>query len=188
MSRMLNPTELKKRIKSGEVSRQEIFALHTRWELKLGEDSRKELISELLEVIRTTYVPPLQREYLFMGYCPGADLKRRRDEIWLKDGFCNFAFLQSKHQAESFRKVRPNDLIILKKREKFGKTMLIHAWGTVQRLRANADGARWLEVDWTGPLTPLEVPLMGCNSTVNFRSLEQVENHMPDNFWDWLAT
>ena len=30
------------------------------------------------------------------------------------------------------------------------------------------------------------VPLMGCNATVNPRSIESVETDMPEDFWEWL--
>ena len=32
----------------------------------------------------------------------------------------------------------------------------------------------------------LEVPLLGCNSTVNIRSIEQIDENMPEEFWQWL--
>jgi len=189
MASLLDPETLPEKIAAGEISRSKILALHRNLvdRLELVQGDKLRLANDLIAVIRTTYVPPLQSEYLFMGYCPGADIRRRRDEIWIKDGFCNFAFVSSKHQVKNFFKVLPGDLVILKKREKFGKTMLIHAHGKVTSLESNKDGMRYLKVDWRQPQSPLEVPLMGCNSTVNFRTLRQVEDAQTDEFWKWLA-
>ena len=188
MASLLHPDSLQTKITAGEISRSKLLSLHRnlvdRRDLVQGDKQRT--ADALIEVIRNTFVPPLQSNYLFMGYCPGADIRRRRDEIWIKDGFCNFAFVSSQHQVNNFFKVLPGDLIILKKREKFGKTMLIHAHGKVTGLRLNKEGMRYLKVDWTQPQSPLEVSLMGCNSTVNFRSLRQVEDAQTDEFWKWL--
>ena len=189
MASLLNPDTLPKKIAAGEISRSKLLALHrnlvSRRDLIQGE--KLETVDALIDAIRNTFVPPLQAEYLFMGYCPGADIRRRRDEIWIKDGFCNFAFVSSQHQVNNFFKVLPGDLIILKKREKFGKTMLIHAHGKVTSLQSNKEGMMYFKVDWIQPQAPLEISLMGCNSTVNFRTLRQVEDAQTDEFWNWLA-
>ena len=42
---------------------------------------------EILRLIETISVPPLQQQYVFMGYCPGALLENRQDDIWIADGF-----------------------------------------------------------------------------------------------------
>ena len=44
----------------------------------------------------------------------------------------------------------------------------------------------YFRVDWRVPKEFLIVPLMGCNSTVNPRSIENVEREMHEDFWAWL--
>jgi hypothetical protein len=42
-------------------------------------------------------------------------------------------------------------------------------------------------MDWSQQQTVIEVPLMGCNSTVDIRTTEQVESQMPPEFFDCLG-
>ena len=39
---------------------------------------------------------------------------------------------------------------------------------------------------WPMGSSEIEVPLMGCNSTVDVKSREVVENEMPEEFYSWL--
>jgi hypothetical protein len=67
--------------------------------------------------------------------------------------------------------------------------MKLFGHGNVKRvIQAKASGKQYLRVDWIKPEIELEVPLMGCNSTVDVRSIEVVEGSMPAEFWDWLKS
>ena len=142
----------------------------------------------LINLINETAVPELEAEYVFLGYCPGGDLERRLDDIWIADGICKFDFIESKHQHKLFNRIKKPDTIILKKRQEFGSTMRIHAFGKVNKVEeSDMTALTYLRVDWIKPRDFLEVPLMGCNSTVNSRTLKQVEDAMPKDFWAWMA-
>ena len=39
---------------------------------------------------------------------------------------------------------------------------------------------------WSTQKEIIEVPLMACNSTVDIRTIEQVKDVMPDEFYQWL--
>jgi hypothetical protein len=41
-------------------------------------------------------------------------------------------------------------------------------------------------MNWSTQDQIIEVPLMGCNSTVDVRTIEQVEAEMPVDFFSWL--
>lgn len=173
-----------KNVSDGKYNRAELLNLKMNAETYLSE---KPEIFDLLELISNTAVPELELEYVFLGFCPGADLKRRRDTEWIKRGFIDFHFIESKSQMAKFEAIHPPDKIILKKRQKIGKTMIIHAFGEVTH--SNLDKTSGLtnhSVNWKITDDPLEVPLLGCNSTVNIRSIEQVDENMPEEFWQWL--
>ena len=173
-----------KNVSDGKYNRAELLNLKLNAENYLSKNPR---IFDLLELISNTSVPELELEYVFLGYCPGADLKRRRDTEWIEKGFIDFHFIESKSQMARFEAIHPPDKIILKKREKIGKTMIIHAFGEVTH--SNLDRTSGLtshSVNWKITDDPLEVPLLGCNSTVNIRSIEQINENMPEEFWQWL--
>jgi hypothetical protein len=41
-------------------------------------------------------------------------------------------------------------------------------------------------MNWSNQKEIIEVPLMACNSTVDVRSIEQVEDEMLTEFFTWL--
>lgn len=131
---------------------------------------------------------PLDKYYIFMGFCPGADFTRRQDIRWREDGVCDFFFYDSEHQIERFCSILPGDLIILKKIEKFGKTMTLFGHGRVVELLNTVTGDRILKMNWSNQHEVIEVPLLACNETVNVKSPSQVDGVMPQFFWDWLRT
>jgi hypothetical protein len=140
-----------------------------------------------MDAIDTVSVPPLQAEYVFMGYCPGGSLDNRQDDVWIADGICEYDWVSDAIQMTRFYEVMVGDTIILKKRQTYGETMMISAHGKVlKREQSNKTGKRYFRVDWRVPRDFLIVPLMGCNSTVNTRSLKFVEDVMPKDFWGWL--
>lgn len=131
---------------------------------------------------------PQDKYYIFMGFCPGADFSRRQDIRWREEGICDFFFYDSEHQIERFRSILPGDLIILKKIEKFGKTMKLFGHGRVVELLDTVSGDRLLKMAWSHQVEIIEVPLLACNETVNVKSPSQVDGVMPELFWDWVQT
>lgn len=174
------------RIRAGAYTRIELLQMRVNAEnmLRGGNSAAAEIIG----CINKTALPPLQAEYVFMGFCPGADISRRQDQIWIEQGICRFDWPESKVQYRRFRDIMPGDTLILKKREKFGETMKLFAHGTVLSIGED-DGreSRLLRMDWQTPIEPIVVPLMGCNGTVDVRRLSQVEQAMPQEFWAWLG-
>ena len=171
-------------VRTGKLTRANLAKMKENALARLSDNPR---IMELLELINQTAVPSLETEYVFMGYCPGADMDERRDIMWLKDGIIDFAFIESKAQLAKFSAIHKGDKIILKKREEIGVSMIIHAYGEVTDSPvSDATGLTYHRVDWRIKDEPILVPLMGCNATVNSKSIEQVEEAMPQEFWDWL--
>jgi len=121
-----------------------------------------------------------------MGFCPGADFSRRLDTEWKEKGICRFDYLESEHQLEKFSTICKGDLVVLKKREKFGKTMKLYGHGRVSSIAYDKNNVRYLVMDWSPQEMIIEVPLMGCNSTVDVKSIEAVEDDMPEEFYKWL--
>jgi len=123
---------------------------------------------------------------IFMGFCPNAEIANRLDTTWKAQGICTFDFDESTTQMNTFRNICSGDLIILKKVEKFGKTMRLFGHGRVKTTKEGADGRRYLLMDWSTQDRDIEVPLMGCQSTVNLRTMENVEAEMTPEFFVWL--
>lgn len=130
---------------------------------------------------------PADAYVLFMGFCPGADFNDRLDIEWKAKGICRFDYLKSTQQLERFNSICVGDLVVLKKREKFGETMRLFGHGRVKSIAYDENDIRYLVMDWSDQSAVIEVPLMGCNSTVDVRSIEAVEGEMPEEFWDWLG-
>lgn len=173
------------RVRKGEHSRTDLLKLKTNAKLLLSKGNTDAQF--LIDEINRTPVTALQKEYVFMGFCPGGDINNRLDSEWMEEGFCKFDFHESLPQLERFRRIHTGDVIILKKREKFGETMQLFGHGVVKKLlETEHSQPQYLRVDWFKPDANIEVPLMGCNSTVDVRSIAEVEKNMPDAFWDWL--
>ena len=130
---------------------------------------------------------PLDPYILFMGFCPNAEFANRLDLEWKEKGICRFDYRESQQQAERFDSICKGDKVVLKKIEKFGKTMKLFGHGRVSSIEYDANNIRFLGVDWSSQEEILEVPLMGCNSTVDIRAIENVEDEMPKEFYDWLG-
>ncbi|UGB45429.1 hypothetical protein LQ772_15840 [Frateuria edaphi] len=131
---------------------------------------------------------PSDTRVVFMGFCPGADFNNRLDIEWKAKGVCTFSFLDSDQQVARFNEICTGDLIVLKKRHVFGKTMRLFGHGRVSSIAFDENGKRYLNMRWSAQDEEIEVPLMAANSTVDIRSMEQVEADMPDEFFKWLAT
>ena len=123
-----------------------------------------------------------------MGFCPGADITRRRDTMWREKGICDFHFDDSKAQMENFEEQVPGDWIILKKRKSLKEqTMELFGFGQITEKCIDDDGYTVFGMNWSDQMEVLLAPLMGCNATVNLRSLSDVEKAMPREFWGWLG-
>jgi hypothetical protein len=170
------------KIKSGKMSRSDLVKMRVsaqRLALK-GDKDAAQVIQAIDEAC------PSELEYVFMGFCPGADFRRRQDIQWKKEGICEFLFYESKPQANRFNKVAPGDLIILKKRQIIGKTMTLYGHGRVKAICFNDDNIKYLKMDWSKQDQIIEVPLLGANSTIDVKSASDIAKHMPDEFFDWL--
>lgn len=169
-------------ISSGKFGRAELVRLRKNAEslVAKGDMEASEVIKAIDEAV------PTDTSIVFMGFCPGASFENRLDIEWKEKGVCTFIFLESEVQLERFNDIWPGDLIVLKKRHEFGETMRLYGHGRARAVRYDENGHRYLEMDWSTQESVLEVPLMGCNSTVDVRSMEQVAKEMPQAFFDWL--
>ena len=174
-------------IRAGEFSRTDMLQMRDNAE-PLAKNGNA-MAQAIVDAINTTAVPELKAEYVFMGFCPEADFDNRQDLDWIERGICTFDYLESAVQTRRFNKIMVGDFIILKKRHDFGKTMHLYGHGKVTELRKRlSDGLRYLLVDWSKQEEILEVPLLGCNSTVDIRSLEVIERELHEDFWKWLGS
>lgn len=130
---------------------------------------------------------PADQYILFMGFCPDADVNNRLDSEWKEKGICRFDWEESEVQMERFYNICAGDLVILKKREVFGKTMKLYGHGRVKSIAYDKDNKRYLLMEWDDQSEVIEVPLMACNSTVDIKAIEQVEEVMLESFWEWLG-
>lgn len=170
------------RISSGSMSRADLVKLKANADKKLSEGDLE--AKHVLDAINNA--TPADAYILFMGFCPDADFNNRLDVGWKEDKVCRFDYLESEHQLERFNSICKGDLVVLKKREKFGKTMKLYGHGRVNSVAYDDDSVRYLNMDWSNQEEIIEVPLMGCNSTVDVKSIESVENAMPKEFYEWL--
>ncbi|MBB6054501.1 hypothetical protein [Tolumonas osonensis] len=172
------------KINSKTLSRAELSKIKQNAELKNRQGD-----TDAIHVINAIHqATPADAYILFMGFCPSADIHNRLDIEWRQKGICRFDFLESEHQAARFNTICAGDLVILKKREQFGKTMKLYGHGRVTGVAYDKDNIRYLTMNWSEQDKVIEVPLIGCNSTVDVKSIELVENEMPNEFYEWLNT
>ncbi|GAA5188927.1 hypothetical protein [Ferrimonas gelatinilytica] len=170
------------RISSGIMSRTDLVKLKANADRKLSEGDL-----EAKHVLNAINNATTTDEYvLFMGFCPDADFNNRLDIGWKENKICRFDYLDSERQLERFNSICKGDLVVLKKREKFGKTMKLYGHGRVSSVSYDENNIRFLNMDWSSQDQIIEVPLMGCNSTVDIKSIESIEGEMPEDFYDWL--
>jgi hypothetical protein len=166
-----------------KLSRAELVRLRINAMRKLDDGDRE--VKQIIDAIDQAV--PSDEYVVFMGFCPGADFENRLDIKWKKDGTCTFIFHESPSQVERFASIYVGDLLVLKKRQKFGETMWLYGHGRVNGIRYDSENHRYLTVGWSKQEAVIEVPLMGCNSTVDIRSSEAVAAEMPEMFYRWLA-
>ena len=171
------------RLRAGGFTRSELIRLRENVQVKArGGDDDARIV--LAEIDRST---PRDTHFVFMGFCPGADMANRLDLQWRHDSVCTFVFYESEQQSARFNEIWPGDLIILKKRQQFGKTMQLFGHGRVSGVRYDAENHRYLDMNWSDQQEVIEVPLMACNATVDFRDIDAVEKTMPQEFFTWLG-
>jgi hypothetical protein len=184
MSEIVSPKYAKviARIQSGTMSRTELSKLKRNAEekLKQGDADAQQVLAAM-----DTAVPD-DAYILFMGFCPDAAFSGRLDIEWKEKGICRFDWPESAHQQERFESICKGDLVVLKKREKFGKTMKLYGHGRVTALATDENNVRFLQMEWSAQNSEIEVPLLGCNSTVDIRTMDVVEAEMPAEFFQWL--
>jgi len=184
------------RIISGKCSRSEILRIRENATNiikiaidrpdKESEAKAKEANEELLAC--DSHMPePSSSQYNFMGFCPGDDVKRRRDTMWREQGICYFDFEESKGQVTAFSLQVPGDWIILKKIKECDKTMSLYGFGKITKRHTDDIKFTYFDVKWNTQSEEILVPLMGCNSNINMKTLERVEKTMDKEFWIWLS-
>ena len=170
------------RINSGKESRSNLRKILNNAEtmFKNGDDEAKVIIEAI------NIATPSDTYILFMGFCPDANIANRLDLEWREKSICTFDWEESEGQMAAFQEVRAGDLVVLKKIQVFGKTMEVSGHGRVKSIAKDENGHNYLIMDWSAQQETLEVPLMACNSTVNIKSMETVEDQMPEEFFEWL--
>lgn len=171
------------RIRQNNYSRAELSRIRANAEAKLLEGNRD---AELI-ITAINQAKPTDDFIVFMGFCLGGSLDNRLDIEWKDKGICTFHYLESQGQLDDFNSILVGDLIVLKKRHQFGKTMQLHGHGRVTGIQHDTAGNRFLQMGWSDQNDIIEVPLMGCNATVDIRTMDKVEAEMPEAFWDWLG-
>lgn len=171
-------------VSSGRMSRSDLHDLRVNAlnKFKSGDDDAMAVLSAIdIATPRDTYI-------LFMGFCPDADINNRQDVEWRSRGICRFDYLTSDVQVERFNRICVGDLVVLKKREVFGKTMRLYGHGRVIGIGHDQDETRFLKMKWSDQTNVIEVPLMACNSTVDIKSMEIVEKEMQSDFFAWVGS
>jgi hypothetical protein len=169
-------------IRSGSMSREAMVNMRGNAE-RLQREGDQDAQAVLDELDRGQ---PSDEKFVVMGFCPGASFDNRLDTEWKDKEICTFTFTESEHQLERFHDIFPGYLVILKKRQQFGKTMRLYGHGRAKSWALDKDNNRYLFMDWSDQDDVIEVPLMGCNSTIDVKSREVVEGEMPEEFYAWL--
>ncbi|BBP00341.1 hypothetical protein [Sulfuriferula nivalis] len=171
------------KVKSGTMSRDDLDKLKQNAEEKVAKGD----LDAQAVILAIQIAKPSDSYILFMGFCPNAEFENRLDIEWKDKGICRFDYLESESQLERFNTIRTGDLVILKKIQQFGKTMRLFGHGRVKSIAYDENNIRYLVMDWSDQAEIIEVPLMGCNSTVDIKSMKAVYDEMPDEFYSWLG-
>jgi len=171
------------KIQSGTMSRADLVKLKTNAENKVaaGELNADQVLKAIEKAV------PADSYILFMGFCPEATIDNRLDREWKEKGICRFDYKDDPKQTERFQTICKGDLVALKKIQEFGKTMKLFGHGRVSGIAYDEHNTRYLLMDWSDQEEIIEVPLMACNSTVDIKTIEKVEDEMPDAFFTWLG-
>ncbi len=153
---------------------------------KENEAKAKEA-SEALSTCDSHMPEPLSSQYNFMGFCPGDDIKNREDTKWRDQSTCNFYFEEGKGQVTAFSLQVPGDWIVLKKAQEANETMALYGFGRITKRLMDEKGFIYFDVNWNEQSKKILVPLMGCHSNINMKTLERVEKIMDKVFWNWIS-
>ena len=170
-------------IQSGLMSRDELQQLgrNAKFKADAGDLDAEAILQALANA------SCVDTEYVFLGFCPDAQFEKRQDIEWRQQGHCSFDFFEDKAQTVRFQRIVAGDLIILKKRHEFGKTMRLYGHGRARSSARMQGGVLRIDVQWSDQAEVIEVPLLGCNTTVDVRSLEALRAQaMPPSFFEWL--
>lgn len=177
-----NIEKIVSRISENRYTRAELTKIYRNASAKLHDGNPNAQL--VLDAINNA--KPIDDFIVFMGFCLGGSLENRLDGEWKEKGTCTFHFFDSPHQVNDFNSILVGDLIVLKKRQQFGKTMQLFGHGRVKGIQYDDEGHRFLIMQWSSQSRIIEVPLMGCNSTVDIRTTDRVEGEMPLEFYEWL--
>jgi hypothetical protein len=153
---------------------------------KENEAKAKEA-SEALSACDSHMPEPLSSQYNFMDFCPEGDIKNRKDTKWREQGTCNFHFEESVGQMTAFSLQVPGDWIILKKVQESDNTMALYGFGKITKRLMDEKGFTYFDVNWNEQSKEILVPLMGCHSNINMKTLDRVEKIMDKVFWSWIS-
>ena len=129
-----DPDPMIQKMVKGELSRIDRITVYNNAEQRLKKNIDADRAKRIIYAYKSIEVPPLQQEYVFMGFCPGATLENRQDELWYADGICEFDWVSDPVQMRRFYDIQVGDIIVTKKREKFGETMMLSGHGKVKLL------------------------------------------------------
>jgi hypothetical protein len=178
--------KLIQRIRAGEIRRADLVIYEANARQKRNDQDAIFLLEAIAQA------RPKDLYYVFMGFCPNADMNNRRDIEWRKQGRCTMEKWDgwSARQLADYESIKVGDLIVLKKRQKIGVSMRLFGYGRVTGINyePGADFLdRYLEVAWSNQSAVIEVPLLGCNATINLLDVDDVNRRMPAEFIDWLG-
>ena len=184
------------RIVSGKCSRSELLRVREEASnlIKLAIDkptqenkAKAKEADEALLACDSNMPEPLSSQYNFMNFCPEGNIKRRSDIMWREQGICNFHFEEIGGQMTAFSLQVPGDWIILKKVQEKDITMALYGFGKITKRLVDKKGFTYFDVSWNDQAQEIIVPLMGCNSNINMKTLDRVKKVMDKVFWDWLS-
>jgi len=177
------------KFRSGTVSRASLIGYETN--AKIAAAQGRQWPQDVLDALRQAM--PRDLYYVFMGFCPNADINERLDTAWREQSICTMNLWDGpsgERQAADFMNIKVGDLIILKKNQELGVTMRLYGFGRVTGIRQSIDPAladHVLIMDWSPQAELIDVPAMACTATVNLRDVDLVNRVVPPEFHHWLG-
>ena len=182
------------KIKSGGFSRSEILKLRENAQTILKKKPSDEKALAVIESINHSALSELQTRYFFVAFKPHSKIEDAVDEQWYAGGFYDLQYYEDPVQMGYYHEILCGDVVITKTNATTVRTpgegkMRVFAHGKVTEIvDSDRNNHRWYKVDWKHPAEFLEVPLMGCTKAISHRDIELVEDRMPQEFWEWLAS
>jgi hypothetical protein len=168
-------------IKSGEKDRAWLASIKEKAEgLVAKGDAEAKLILDAIDDAQ-----PSDRFYVFMGFCPDANLDNRLDREWKEEGICYYEDTSQEGQMDTFCSLHIGDKIILKKQNINKQIMTLHGHGRIVGIdRSNELPV--MKMNWSDQEEIIEIPLMGMTRTVGKKTLEEIQGVVPEYFFQWL--